>query len=345
VNVMVSEPLVSIILCVKDGMPYLPYAIESVANQSYRNFELIIQDGASNDGTLQYLESVTGIPRTSIASDRDNGIGDAYNRAIKRCNGALIGTIDADNLLTSDAIANAVRAFVAHPEAAAVYGDNDVFNENGRNILTFRAGSFDRTRLMLCDLVPPFASAFFSREVCGPDLYFDEGLKTCADFDLWLRLSHLPIYTTTELIARTRISPKSMTCKPDRYDQFCSDKITALQHFIRRHGEGLMTEATYKLCVAGVYFWAAESIAYLEGLTPQFVRYCAAAAQYDPSFERWKRLFFQSGTHSSNLDLSILFLTRDLKQNLRADGSIAFLTRLRIALNFVLHRYEKTAER
>ena len=61
-------PLVSIILCVRNGMPHVRHAVESVRSLTYSNYELVVQDGASTDGTLEYLRSVEGLPAMSIAS-------------------------------------------------------------------------------------------------------------------------------------------------------------------------------------------------------------------------------------------------------------------------------------
>src|SRR5262249_24903502 len=100
-----SQPRVSLILCVKNGMPYLRDAPPSAAAQTCRDFELVVQDGASTDGSLELLRSATGLPEVSLVSAPDAGLGDGCNRAIRRCRGDIVGTIDADNLLEPDAVA------------------------------------------------------------------------------------------------------------------------------------------------------------------------------------------------------------------------------------------------
>ena len=76
-----NEPLVSILLIVKNGMPYLREAVASVARQSYRNYELIVQDGRSTDGSLEFLRQVVDGPRLKIETLPDRGIGQACTRA------------------------------------------------------------------------------------------------------------------------------------------------------------------------------------------------------------------------------------------------------------------------
>jgi glycosyltransferase involved in cell wall biosynthesis len=289
-----ASPLVSLILCVKNGMPYLPEAVASVLAQSYRNLELIVQDGASTDGSLELLQGVRGLPNIHIESARDAGVGQAYNRAICRCNGALVGSIDADNLLEKDAVAVAVRVFERYPGCAAVYGATKIIDGQGHFLTLFQPDPFDPARLMKCDLVPPFAASFFSRHVCGEELRFDEGLETCADFDLWLRISHLPILRLPDALACTRVSEKSMTRRAEGYDQYCKDKMTALSRFLARCDRNVLVEATYKVSAAGIYSWAAESILSLEGRSERFQRLSERALELDPSLQRLSRLFRSS---------------------------------------------------
>jgi glycosyltransferase involved in cell wall biosynthesis len=320
-------------------MPYLPEAIQSVAAQSYPHIELVVQDGGSTDGSLEFLRSVNTIPTMRIESSRDSGIGDAYNKAIKRCMGEFIGTIDADNLLLKDSVASAVESFKEHPEAAAIYGASELIDPDGNHIATFQAAPFNRAAVMRCDLVMPFASSFFSKRVCDVDLRFEETMKTCADFELWLRLSDRPIIRLTHLFSATRLSSKSMTRNVENYDQFCKDKLYALKRHIDQHGEGLMAQVSLDLCSAGIYYWAAESIGGIEGISPRFEEYIRLASEHDSSFYRLQRLMFHFEKISSEPLLPIL--AWDLRRNLDKNGRQSFMTRLRIAAKLLLNRYSR----
>ena len=94
--------LISLILTVKNGMPYLPEAINSLRNQTYKNFELIVQDGASSDGSFEYLKGVNDIPGFSLESGPDSGSNEGSNKCFHRAKGDLIGSIDADNILANN---------------------------------------------------------------------------------------------------------------------------------------------------------------------------------------------------------------------------------------------------
>ena len=151
---------------------------------------------------------------------------------------------------------------------------------------------------MRCEVVPPFSTASFSREVCGDELRCDASLATCADFDLWLRLSDREIVCTDRVLGSTRLGPTSMTRDPSRYVQFCQDKVDALERHFQRRPElaGDRDEA-----IAGVYCWAAESLLELEGPSAQFSAMVDRAAAVAPRYERVKRAIASSSSSPSDV--------------------------------------------
>lgn len=277
-----TDPLVSLIVCVKNGMPYLPQAMESVLAQTYRNFELIVQDARSDDGSLEYFRSLISCVHLDIVSEEDGGIGDAYNRALRRCRGEIIGSIDADNLMESDALEHVVRYFQMHPQTAVVYGASHSISADGKRLSTWVPPEFEAAKLARCEVVPPFGQSFFSRSICGPEFRFETSMKTCADYDLWLRLSGLQITRLDNVLGSVRQSVKSMSCLPTNYDQLVSDKIEAYKRDLQRRSlpaEG----AAFDADLGGIYAWAAESLYNLAPTSIEFATYFALARKLAPN--------------------------------------------------------------
>lgn len=281
-----SEPMVSLILAVKNGLPYLDDALESVRRQSYQNVELVVQDCLSTDGSSERIAKLDEVPVRS-RREADGGVGDANNRALGRCRGSIIGSIDSDNLLDRDAVARAVEHFLAHPEHAVVYGSVQMVSVEGIAQDIFRPGGFDFLRLVSCELVLPWSTSFFNRAVCGESLWLDPQLKTCADYDTWLRLSHLPIAFMDCVLGSTRISSKSMTCRPESYEQFCADKAVGLKRYAEKCAHEPLRAALIRSGLVGIYCWAAESI---KGLSPdsteQIMDFYERAQAIDPTSSR-----------------------------------------------------------
>ena len=117
-----GEPLVSIMSFCKDRAPTIRRSIESVLSQSYRNFELVVQDGASTDGTLEILKSYDD-PRIKIVSQKDSGVAEAFWRALNRCQGDIIGTCLSDEELMPGAIEKAVEFFRENRDVGAMTCD------------------------------------------------------------------------------------------------------------------------------------------------------------------------------------------------------------------------------
>lgn len=289
-----ENPLISIILATKNSLPHLKEAIDGIRDQTYKNFELIIQDGGSTDGTLEYLYSVKDLPRIDIASMPDSGIGQAYNRGIGRSNGDFVCFAGSDEILYSHSFEMALGWFRENPSAAAIYGGVELVDEQGGKS-KYTPKPFDLFACMRCEVVPPIAG-LFNRRIIGEDLFYDESLKTCPDFDFWLRLgsrfSSKQILHRSDVFMKARADRKSMTYRPECYEQFTRDKCFIVDRFIKRLGwdEGLKDRSQ-----AGILLWAANSIAAIEGVTPAVLNFFEQSAKKDPKSQllidfisRWK---------------------------------------------------------
>ena len=100
---------ISVITATYNAADHLPKLIESLRGQTDKDFEWVVADGASDDGTLELLRSVTGL-NVVISSQADFGIYDALNRAIKISSGEYYIVCGADDFFHKDAIANFRRA-------------------------------------------------------------------------------------------------------------------------------------------------------------------------------------------------------------------------------------------
>ena len=100
---------ISIVTATRNAANYLPTLIQSLRRQSDKDFEWVVADGASTDGTLELLKSIADL-NIVISSQPDFGIYDALNRAITIASGEYYIVSGADDLFYDDAIANFHRA-------------------------------------------------------------------------------------------------------------------------------------------------------------------------------------------------------------------------------------------
>lgn len=105
---------VSIITVSYNSANTIEDTIRSVDNQTYRNFEHLIIDGASHDATLDIVKKFQNISR-SIFSEPDFGIYDAMNKGLLKANGDIIGFLNADDMYSDEfALEKIVSAFMSH---------------------------------------------------------------------------------------------------------------------------------------------------------------------------------------------------------------------------------------
>ena len=103
-------PLVSIIMVVLNNKKFLQQSINSVLNQSYKNYELIIIDGKSTDGTLEILKKNNSKIDFWISA-KDRGIYDAMNKGIKKSHGSIISMLNSDDIYYKNTLKIATNYF------------------------------------------------------------------------------------------------------------------------------------------------------------------------------------------------------------------------------------------
>jgi glycosyltransferase involved in cell wall biosynthesis len=177
----------SIITVVWNRVETLPHALESLGQQTYADYEHIVQDGGSTDGTLDVL-SARPDPRRKLVSGKDGGIYDALNRALARAGGDVIGLLHSDDFYAHPRVLEHVAARFAETGADAVYGDLDYVSarDPSQIIRHWRSGEFSRARLRR-GWMPPHPALFLKREVIERLGDYDTSFRIAADYDTILR--------------------------------------------------------------------------------------------------------------------------------------------------------------
>jgi hypothetical protein len=285
-------PLVSLALPVKNALPHLRSAIDGIRRQEYRDYELIIQDGGSTDGTLEYLKSISLAGRIDLESAPDTGIGQAYNRALQRCAGDFICLVSSDECLEDGALQRAVHWFDRHPDAVVINGSVQLTDAD-EVMQVFDTPNFDLLRHLQCEVVLPF-SGLLNRKKIGHDLRYDETLRTCPDYDFWIRLGvrfdAKDFVAVKEPFKSARADRSSMSFRPESFEQFSKDKLFSLYRFLDAQPPSPVVEAVRRSAGAGIHAWAAESLFDLEGASSLFMAQCREAARFDPWSPRLHRL-------------------------------------------------------
>lgn len=179
---------VSIITVVYNRASTIERAIRSVLNQSYRNIEYVIVDGASTDETMAVVDQYRNKIATVIC-EKDEGMYDALNKGIKAATGDIVGILHADDEFANETIIQQiVEKFQSNPVIDAVYGDVGFVQPNQQHkIVRYYSSAIFKTNLFQWGFMPAHPSFFCYRRFFEQFGYYRTDLEIAADFDLLLR--------------------------------------------------------------------------------------------------------------------------------------------------------------
>lgn len=182
-------PRVSVVMSVFNGEPYLREAVDSIANQTFADFEFIIVDDGSTDGTADILKSYDD-PRIQVIDQENRGLTASLNQAAGLANGRLIARMDADDISEPTRLEKQVMFMKANRDVGLVgtwYFEIDGQNRK-RAEKEFPVADYDLRKTMIrynpfCHGSVMFRKALFDK-VGG----YDESFKKAQDYDLWFKM-------------------------------------------------------------------------------------------------------------------------------------------------------------
>ena len=130
--VSLSEPLVSIVMPVYNGWPYVREAVDSVLSQQYSNFELCIVDNGSTDETSSWLETVSDARALIVSRQVTQAPADNWTQATQLARGSLVKLLCADDLLEPSAVGEQVAAMLQKPGVVMAASQRNIINSHGQ---------------------------------------------------------------------------------------------------------------------------------------------------------------------------------------------------------------------
>ena len=182
-------PFFTIIAATRNATTSLQRLLESLALQSCRDFELIIQDGASTDGTVVVAEAWRErLPALSIVSETDAGIYDAWNKALRRIQGEWVLFLGADDeLADADVLARAKERMCAYPpHVLFAAGDMTMCRSDGSVMQECRVQT-EQGVAYLPQGIPVPHSALFHRRSLFVSHMFDTRFRIAGDYEFLCR--------------------------------------------------------------------------------------------------------------------------------------------------------------
>lgn len=180
-----NNPIISVILPCYNAEKFLPLAVDSILNQTYKNFELIIIDDGSTDNSNSFLHKIQDPRVRVLLNDKNQGLIFTLNRGISEARAEFISRMDADDIATPNRLR--IQLDYLQKNALDLVGCNaKIFGVETRRILTYPQHE-DAIRLMAL-----FASPFAHPTVLGRrkvfELLYSQEYPHAEDYELWTRV-------------------------------------------------------------------------------------------------------------------------------------------------------------
>lgn len=214
-----TPPQVSVIIPAYNQAEYLGEAIQSVLNQTFINYEIIVVDDGSTDNTPNIARQFGSAIRYIQQSNQ--GLSAARNTAIRHSQAEIIAPLDSDDFWEPEFLEKMLNHLNCHPQAAAVYCGYRYIDSEGKIVgipmlKVVPPELFNKTLICQGNWLVPCAVVFRKRLAKDVGL-FDETIGPVADTDLWFKLSdRYPFEGLPEVLAKYRRHDSNMTKDPKK---------------------------------------------------------------------------------------------------------------------------------
>ena len=180
---------ISVIIPTYNRKKTLARAIQSVKNQSLSPFEILIIDDGSNDGTEGWVKE--NFQNIKYIYQNNHGVSSARNIGIENAYGDWVAFLDSDDEWLPNKLYKQVKAIESNPKMK-FFHTNEIWIRNGVRVNQMKkhkkyGGYIFEKCLDICRVSP--SSVLIQKEVFDNIGIFDESLRVCEDYDLWLRIT------------------------------------------------------------------------------------------------------------------------------------------------------------
>jgi glycosyltransferase EpsE len=236
-------PKISILFPVYNEKPeYLTPALESIANQTFKDFELLILDDSSSEETLRILDDFSKRDSRAVVFRRNGsrGITSALNIGIKLAKGEYIVRADSDDVQTLNRLEKLLTYFSNHPEievlGSAVSKMDASGNVNGVRLYPLSHGRIVKTSCIKNPMAHP--TVMIRKSTLIKHGGYDESFSSAEDYELWCRLisSQVKLANTEDPLVFYRLPPFAKRFKSHNWKNNLRVKLKyfSLSHFFLR---------------------------------------------------------------------------------------------------------------
>jgi hypothetical protein len=219
------NPLVSVVMSVFNGQTFLSEAVESILHQSFQDFEFVVIDDGSTDGTVDILSTFAKRDkRVRVVRQHNQGRPKSLNDGIGFASGRYIARMDADDIAFPNRLETQIDFMEQNPEVGLLGGAFERINSAGQTIDIIRPPLEDSQIRSIMERYNPMChpAVLMRRDLVVATGGYRKPLLDADDYDLWLRLAERSkLANLDQVILRYRIHPNQVSVKNARHQVLC----------------------------------------------------------------------------------------------------------------------------
>jgi Glycosyl transferase family 2 len=263
-------PLVTVLMAVHNGEPFVRQSLQSVLAQTYNEFELLVIDDASTDTTPEIVRRLGDNRVRLIRNERNLGQVPSLNRGLREAQGEYVARLDADDICLSERLARQVAVLESNPAVCLVGSWIQAVDERGRELgrlqrtLTDYVDFLYHTLIMRVYISHP-ASMYRRAPVLALGGY-DETKGPAEDKDLWrkLALERHDARIVPEILLRYRVHDEQLSKTQASYQQWIDAE--SQDHFLAQLAPSVLVTPARKLLAGAPEAWSDDPSEALRGI-------------------------------------------------------------------------------
>jgi glycosyltransferase involved in cell wall biosynthesis len=227
--------MISIICSIYNSNKTLPQMIESVLNQTYKNFELILINDGSIDNSLKIIQEFADKDNRIVIIDKKNsGLTKSLNVGLKKAKGKYIARIDADDIWYPDKLQKQIDFLERNLYYALIGTAYNEIDENGKVIFQKQRLPLlitdEEIRNNIAKFNPFFhSSVMFRKEILDIIGFYNEEFKYTQDYEFWIRImTKYKVTNLPEVLASRRYSDNMISIKKEKEQRMYAIKAKFL---------------------------------------------------------------------------------------------------------------------
>jgi Glycosyl transferase family 41/Glycosyl transferase family 2 len=227
-------PKVSVVWYGRNNVASAKESLAALQAQTYSNFEFIVEDGGSTDGTLAAFQSAAAHdPRIRVCTGMPTSSGECLINALRRCRGAYVAICPSEGRFLPNALEFAVSQFALRPDAGAICTTGFLIDGHGAAL-----EPVDFVTLLFTSYRPFLPAGFFNRQVLvGTDPDLEDWLTETAELELCFRVATAQgFHPVAQLVVECRDPTRQPNGLPRSVKRAVEDRLRLVSKIFSAEG-------------------------------------------------------------------------------------------------------------